>query len=286
MTFETIDAFGRLPVPGGVDVVVLQAGVGRLTALHAAPQGTARGVVLLVPGFTGSKEDFLPFLPLLAECGWDAWTYSQRGQADSVAPEGVDRYRSEDFAADAVEVAGMVGDGSPVHLLGHSFGGVVAQEAAIASPDAFASLTVFCSGPRGWPGRTDLAIEILRSDGSIGLWNRENSERIGAPDDELEPRLAFKRLRAGHTSTDSLLAAADILQAHPDRTTELLATGLPIHVAHGEADDAWPIEWQREMAERLGARYSVIPGGAHSPQLEAPEQTAAALDDFWRSVGG
>ena len=36
---------------------------------------------LLVPGFTGSKEDFTPFLPYLAERGRSACAYSQRGQA-------------------------------------------------------------------------------------------------------------------------------------------------------------------------------------------------------------
>ncbi len=35
------------------------------------------------------------------------------------------------------------------------------------------------------------------------------------------------------------------------------------------------------MAERLGARRVVIPAAAHSPNVEAPEATAAALTDFW-----
>ena len=54
-----------------------------------------------------------------------------------------------------------------------------------------------------------------------------------------------------------------------------------MHIAHGEFDEAWPIDWQRDMAEQLEARYTVIPIGAHSPQLEAPDATAVALARFF-----
>ncbi len=36
-----------------------------------------------------------------------------------------------------------------------------------------------------------------------------------------------------------------------------------------------------EMAVRLGAHRSVIPGAEHSPNLDRPEPTAFALADFW-----
>ena len=36
---------------------------------------------LLVPGFTGSKEDFTPFMPYLAERGRSTCAYSQRPKA-------------------------------------------------------------------------------------------------------------------------------------------------------------------------------------------------------------
>ncbi|MFZ4895466.1 alpha/beta fold hydrolase [Plantibacter sp. Mn2098] len=284
--FPTIDPFGAKPVPGGVDVVSIPATVGTLTAFHAAPaRGTTpRGTVLIVPGFTGSKEDFTDFLPRLSAAGWDAWAYSQRGQADSVGPVGLEHYRLEDFAADAVEVAQLVGGGAPVHLLGHSFGGVVARAAAIASPSSFRSLTMFCSGPSGWEGRHQDTIDTLEASGSIGLWYRDNPHTLGVPDSGLSADEAFVRLRAERTSSDNLRSAAVILRDDRDTTELLHATGLPVHVVHGEHDDAWPIPWQHYMALRLEARYSVIAGAAHSPQLEAPALAAEALDAFWASV--
>jgi pimeloyl-ACP methyl ester carboxylesterase len=281
--FPTIDAFGADEVPAGVEVVGIPAAVGTLTAFHAAPSETDEtlGTVLILPGFTGSKEDFRSFLPLLVARGWDVWAYSQRGQADSVDPAGIENYRLEDFAADAVEVAGLVGSGHPVHLVGHSFGGVVARAAAIASPASFASVTLLCSGPHGWRDRHDDTSRTVSESGSIGLWNRDNPGLVDLPDTQLTAEQAFLRLRASRTSSDNLLAAAEILASDPGSTGELLATALPVHIAHGEFDEAWPIDWQRDMANELGARYTVIPEGAHSPQLEAPDATASALAHFF-----
>lgn len=284
--FPSIERFGAVEVPAGIDVVGIPATIGTLSAFHAAPAVgvPVRGIVLIVPGFTGSKEDFTTFLPLLSAAGWDVWAYSQRGQGDSAGPDGIERYRLEDFAADAIEVAGLVGGGSAVHLLGHSFGGVVARAAAIASPGSFRSLTMFCSGPSGWEGRLQDTSDTLAESGSLGLWYRDNPHTMGVPDSELTPDEAFVRLRHARTSSDNLRSAVAILRDDQDTTEQLHATGLPVHVAHGEHDDAWPIPWQHYMALRLEARYSVIPGAAHSPQLEAPEAAAHALDAFWSSA--
>ncbi|GAB3585767.1 alpha/beta hydrolase [Leifsonia lichenia] len=284
--FASVAPFGALPVPAGVEVVGIPAAVGTLTALHAPATGArdARGTVLFVPGFTGSKEDFRTFLPLLAAEGWDVWAYSQRGQADSAAPSGVESYRLDALAADTVEVARLIGDGQAVHLIGHSLGGVVAREATIAAPDAFASFTMLCSGPTGWPGRHQQTTDTVSESGSIGLWNRDNPHTVGQSDSALTPDEAFLRLRAERTSSDNLLAGAEILRADHDTTDALRASGVPVLVAHGEFDDAWPIPMQQHMAERLGASYAVIEGGHHSPQLEAPEATVSALTTFLSTI--
>lgn len=285
--------FSVLPVPASVEILELDVPVGPLTAFRALPQGRpgapVRGTALLVPGFTGSKEDFVPLLPLLAERGFDAWAFSQRGQGDSAAPAGEEHYTLDAFSGDVLHVASLVAQltgRQRAHLVGHSFGGTVARAAAVSGGrEAFEDLTMLCSGPHGWPGRKAPEEAKLRGAGKrIDLWtlDRPEAARTARRDpDRLGAGERFLRERSMRTSVDSLLGAIDILADPADSTPELAVTALPVLVAHGAHDDAWPQEWQRTMAERLGARYEVIAGAGHLPNQENPVATADLLSDFW-----
>ena len=65
-----------------------------------------------------------------------------------------------------------------------------------------------------------------------------------------------RRFLANHPT--SLLRIAEQLLAEPDRVDELAALDLPLLVAYGETEDAWPPPLQELMAERLGAAHIVI----------------------------
>jgi len=292
--------FGRLPLAEGLEVFALPGVVGELTALAAPAVGSSRGIALLVPGFTGSKEDFRFLLPMIASHGWDTIAFSNRGQADSVAPAGVTSYRLEDFAADVVAVAETLG-GSGIHLVGHSLGGLIARAALVARPDLFADVTLLCSGPAGRAGRHQEDADFVSAHGLLALWERDEpveAARISAARlraiprtasghsddcDVLRSNAAFVRDRFAATSVDHYLGAVAVLQAAPDISDEVRATGVPILVAHGDADDAWPIADQQAMAERMDAQYAVIPNAGHLPNIDNPHFTAALLSQFWMS---
>jgi pimeloyl-ACP methyl ester carboxylesterase len=92
---------------------------------------------------------------------------------------------------------------------------------------------------------------------------------------------AFLERRFLANSPGMLIGMGTELLAAPDRTPELAATGIPLLVACGENDDAWPVDVQRAMAEHLGAPFHVIEGAAHSPAAEKPTATAELLAEFW-----
>lgn len=290
--------FSVLPLPDGVEPLVLDVPVGPLTALRSVvPDGVERrAVALLIPGFTGSREDHRLLLPLLAQRGVEAWTYSQRGQADSAAPRGVGAYRRDDFTGDALDVAGVVGAAAGaapggLHLLGHSFGGTVAAATVVRDATPFASLTMLCSGPHGWPGRKDAERDrLLGAAGLVDLWTLDNpglARRLVEDPSALaglDADTRFLRDRSIATSTDNLLGAIDVLADVHDVTPDVASTGLPVLVAHGVDDAAWPQPWQRTMAERLGARYEVIDRAGHLPNVENPAATADLLADFWTTT--
>jgi pimeloyl-ACP methyl ester carboxylesterase len=281
-SFPEVPAFGHLPTPDGVDVVGIDLPVGRLTAYRVVPAGPSKGVVLVVPGYTGSKEDWRTFVPLLRDAGWTAVAISRRGQADSAAPSSPRDHTLDEEAADVVRVAALLDDGAPVHLVGHSLGGVIARAAAIASPSSFRSVVQFCSGPYGWPYRKVTELTILHDTGGNlrQLFDSTNPLWASRPDEELPDDVRMVRDRFDATSPLSVVAGGHILEDHTDSSEELRATGLPVLVTHGEEDDAWPIPWQREMAERTGASYEVIPESRHSPQVENPHGAVEVLDRF------
>jgi pimeloyl-ACP methyl ester carboxylesterase len=99
-----------------------------------------------------------------------------------------------------------------------------------------------------------------------------------------EPTRAFLSRRFLANSAAGLRGMADAMTREPDRVAELAATGVPVLVAHGAADDAWTPAVQEDMAHRLGARHEVIPGAIHSPAIENPARTVEVLLSFWASV--
>jgi len=285
--FAPHPVFGDLPVAEGVDTVAIDLPVGRLSAYRVVPDGPAVGTVLVVPGYTGSKEDFRVTMPLLRDAGFEVIVVSRRGQADSVAPPSLDDHTLDEEARDIVRIAPLLADGRPVHLLGHSLGGVIGRAAVLQAPELFSSYTMLCSGPHGWTDRKYLERHLVAEKGGAALFDSTNPITVGLDDAELaalDPELAFVRMRMRRTSPHSLIGGARILELRDDTTEALAATGVPVLVAHGEWDAAWPIPWQRDMASRLGARYEIVAGAWHSPQIEQPEATVALLADFWGSV--
>lgn len=279
---------------------------GKFAMLEAQPtRGVAyRRPAVLVHGYTGSKEDFLPVLEPLAAAGRVVVAVDLRGQYQS--PHAPDRsaYSATALAADVLAIAAAVAGETPgVHLVGHSMGGLIAREAVLAHPSAVLSLTLLGSGPGAITGeRADELRDLLAlldpADGAgpdntpwlaeqVRLaWQDQHEPQARAEGVE-EHVIAFLRERTLRTCPVSLIVLARYLLTCPDRTAELaevVAKGLPAAVVYGENDDAWPPTEQREMADLLGAERTCIPGAAHSPAIEAPVTTAATLTEFWNAA--
>jgi pimeloyl-ACP methyl ester carboxylesterase len=265
-------------------------GAGPLTALDTGGDGE-RGTVLLVPGYTGSKEDFAPLLRPLCGAGLRVVAFDQRGQFESPGPDDPTRYTVAELAGDLLAVARELRPGSPVlHLVGHSFGGLVSRAAVLADPPLFTSLTLLGSGPSRLVGpRAQLLDHLapLLDAGGLHLVN-ETLEQLAMTDPQAQavpaPTRAFLNRRFLANSEAGLRGMAEAMTTEPDRVAELAATGVPVLVAHGAADDAWTPTAQEDMARRLGARHEVVARSIHSPAIENPERTLEVLLDFWTSV--
>ncbi|MDT7549513.1 MAG: hypothetical protein QOE84_1907 [Actinomycetota bacterium] len=250
---------------------------GPIATLRAGEDGPA---VVLVPGYTGSKEDFRFIVEPLGAQGFSVTAIDQRGQHESPGPDDPDAYTIEALATDLLAVIETVG--RPVHLVGHSFGGLVARAAVIRDATAVRSLTLLCSGPAALHSPRTEAVALLRpmleNDGHVAV-----ADLLDAMADPAEPPelRAFLRRRFLATNPIGLVAMADALATEVDRVDELRATGARVLVAYGENDDAWSPPVQADMALRLDAVHAVIPDAAHSPAVENPDATVAVLAAFF-----
>lgn len=267
----------------------IAAAAGDLAALVATPpEGAAqRPPAVLVPGYTGSKEDFLPVLAPLAAAGHHVIAIDLRGQWESGGPEDPAAYTLDALAKD---VAGVVaGLGEPVHLVGHSFGGLVCRRAVTAGLRPM-SLALVGSGPAALGGQRAALVQLMRplleQGGVAALADASEAAEAGDPRKTgiSEEVRQFLRDRLRASPAAALLAMGEELTTAADEVDLLRETGVPALVAHGAADDAWTPEEQRLMAERLGAQHVSIAGAVHSPACETPEAMVDVLLGFWRSV--
>jgi pimeloyl-ACP methyl ester carboxylesterase len=184
-----------LRLPDGVRRTAIETSRGAFAVLEAMP-GTGvceRQPAVLVPGYTGSKEDFLAILHQLAAAGRRVIAIDLRGQYETPGPNDPGSYAIAELGADAAaiidavaaRVAGTtplgadgagpggtdgagaargaasngnrgpvhVGNRGPVHVLGHSFGGLVVRETVLAGASGIGSLTLMSSGPARLTGR-------------------------------------------------------------------------------------------------------------------------------------
>ncbi|MCW2798990.1 MAG: alpha/beta hydrolase [Aeromicrobium sp.] len=265
-----------LELPSGVEAVTLTTYRGKFAA-HVARAPTPRGHVLLIPGWTGSKEDFTPILPLLADAGFDVTTYDQRGQFETHGDPG-DDYTLDGFARDALAVR-TTSATERSHLLGHSFGGLVAQQAALTEPAAWESLSLLDTGPGALGDAPNRPLKMLVSAiGKVPLLQIHELREKGIRRPAQITRFLGRRFTSN--SAASLKAITQLLLDAPDVIADVAKLDLPIWVGRGADDDAWPHDIQAQMAERLGAAIHVVPDSAHSPAVENPDGLMATWLPF------
>ena len=236
--------------------------------------------VVLVHGYTGSKEDFNLIGPLLADAGYRVLTFDNRGQHESAHSKREDAYQIHSLARDVIDIAQHYGFEKP-HLLGHSMGGLVAQRATLDAPNYWSSLTLFCTGPHYSLKKTELEtlLHLMKTMTMAEFWISYKEEM-----DKLSPRIELFKKRWHASDPKSLTDTSRLLLDTQSVITELLATKIPAHVIYGENDDAWPLAMQDQMAKDLSAPRTIIKDAGHCPNEDQPEETVKVLTNFWSSL--
>jgi len=169
-----------------------------------------------------------------------------------------------DFEFEAPLFAELLGDGA--HLVGHSYGAVIALLAAALRPDAVRSLAVSEPGCFNAAAGRPHIDEVLT-----------NGAQLYAAGRSMEPREFLLHFRAGvhsaHETPDALpdwleRGARHVMHERPPWEADvpldaLAATPFPKLVISGGHSDGFETLCD-VIAERIGARREIVPGRAHT----------------------
>ena len=240
--------------------------------------------VLLLHGIGGASTSFVEQQAFLADrttIAWDAPGYG--GSDDAAFSDGDPADRYAEAALGVLRGLGHV----RAHVVGVSWGGVIATRLALRYPDALWSLTLADSS-RG-SGRTEA--------GRSAMWRRvEDLARLGpqafarqrgpgllapgAPAELVERVVeTMARVRpAGYRGAAEMMAATD-------HSPDLGRVRVPTLVLVGEHDRVTGVPESRALAAGIpGARLAVVPGGGHAVNQENPAAFNAELCRFLDEV--
>jgi len=232
--------------------------------LHYEIQGTGPRV-LFIHGIGADLKHPMGIFNTAVPQHFTVLAFDPRGIGESDSPVGP--YTTADLADDAAGLAAAVG-WDHYHVLGTSFGGMVAQELALRHPAAVDKLVLGVTNAGGTNAgpRVDnlhelstiekLRLSDIRQDAD---WAAANPDKVTAF--EAQSKAMADAMRADPKYAMGFAAQAQAVLTHDtfDRLSRITA---PTLVFAGRYDGSNPPERTRTMAERIpGARYELLESG-------------------------
>lgn len=252
------------------------------------PAATERGAgpraVALLHGVGGAGALWGPVLPALAAHRAIAWDMPGYG-ASAPPPEMTFPALAEALRA-LLDARGV----GRADLVGHSMGGMVALEFALAHPARVRSL-VLCATSAAFGGRDPafreqfLAARLAPLEAGRGMAEIAPGVVAGMLGEAPDPAAAPAAIAAMSAVPAATYRAALACLTRFDRRADLPRIAAPTLLVAGERDATAPPRGMARMAEAIpGARLVVIPGAGHLVPLERPAAFNATLASFLAAV--
>jgi sigma-B regulation protein RsbQ len=190
------------------------------------------------------------------------------------------------YADDVLEICREL-DLRDVVFVGHSVSAMIGVLAATAEPERFASLVLVGPSPRyiddeGYVGgfsREDIEGLLASMDSNYLGWSSQMAPVIMGNEDR--PELG-EELSNSFCRTDPEIARSFARVTFlSDNRADLARVDLPTLVLQSAEDAIAPESVGRYVAEQMpGARLAMLDAVGHCPNLSAPDQTAAAIEEF------
>lgn len=246
-------------------------------------------LLLLCHGTFGGKRLMLPLLRHLSRA-YRCVAFDWRGHGQS----GFDAagWTADDLVDDVPAIIGALGETMAI-IVGVSQGGAIGMRVALKYPQLLSALVNMCGGPSGPP---PAAAERL--DGYATIFAEEQDRTLRRAAAIEFASTYFHAPGFVEREPQRFADEIDVILSHPRDTVRLLS-GVPksyvdITTRLGEISCPTLILWaQYDARPHLGgdiaalipgAQLVVIPNAGHHVNVDAPAETARAIDEFLQSI--
>jgi pimeloyl-ACP methyl ester carboxylesterase len=236
--------------------------------------------LVLLHGFEGNRHQFDGFAPLLTD-RLRVLRYDQRDTPDSQNPD--EPYTRLDLVDDYVGFLDALGLAS-AHVMGYSYGGLIAFSLALDRPQAVRSLVLAATTPDASlasPERQQryrTATDGAAARDEVDFMGTMVSPEFAAVHPEVVAEVLAGVATRSTAQRERRLAAVLGAEGILDRLGDI---AVPTLVVHGTADPNIPPESARWVADRIpGAQLELVDGVRHGLVFEQRERTATAVADF------
>lgn len=258
--------------------------------------------LLCLHGGPGASSDYFEPLEVLAETGRQVVVYDQQGGGNSDVPEDPSIHTIPRFIGE-VDVIRRALDLEKVHILGHSWGGMLAMEYALTQPAGLASLILANTGASApqWAVETrrlvaGLPPEIRQAVSKHEAARTFDSEEYQEAQREFSRRHLSRRIEPrpdclrrmnekfglrvyNHMWGPSEFYITGTLKDW-DITDRLPEIHVPTLIISGRYDEATPAIAETLQRGIPGSEWVLFEKSGHFPQLEETERYLEVLKKF------
>ena len=258
-----------------------------IDGLHMYYEITGEGdPLVLISGLSGDHLAWtMTQVPAFTAAGYRCLVFDNRdvGQTDE-SP--LASYTIRQFADDTAALLAQLALG-PVHLLGASMGGMIAQEFALHYPAQVRSLTLVCTVAKVEPFLRHLIAswQTIRRQCTLEAFLQMDASWLFTHRFYEDPEALQRFMQQALANPFPQSVAAFLRQCEAGLTYDALGRlgtiTVPTHVIVGEEDMLTPPRLARVLAEEIpGARLTVIPESGHGVFWEKATEFNQAVLDF------
>ena len=233
--------------------------------------------LVFLHGVGGGHHAWEGQVPYFGKLGYPSHAWDQPGYGHSPM---VEPYDLEHVSTALARLIEALAEGEPVVLIGHSMGGMVAQEAYVRYPKLIKALALCFTSPAFAGGGSEFTKQFIAA--RIGpLDEGKTMAQIAAqliPTMGSNSKLA-EQIMAG-VPPETYRKAVQLLTTF-DRRKELLGITVPTLLIAGSEDKTAPPAVMQKMAQKVpGAEYVLLEGCGHLGPMDRPDAFNAALLAF------